>query len=60
MNNCVGAGYSTIDGIVDENGGESTTQEIEIASRNFKQMKVTIHLLLIHFINGKKNNQQVH
>lgn len=60
MNNCVGAGYSTIDGIVDENGGESTTQEIEIASRNFKQMKVTIHLLLIRFINGKKNNQQVH
>lgn len=52
MNNCVGAGYSTIDGIVDENGGESTTQEIEIASRNFKQMKVTIHLLLIRFING--------
>ena len=60
MNNCVGAGYSTIDGIVDENGGESTTQEIEIASRNFKQMKVTTCLLLIRFINGKKNNQQVH
>lgn len=60
MNNCVGAGYSTIDGIVAENGGKSTTQEIEIASRNFKQMKVTIHLLLIRFINGKKNNQQVH
>ena len=60
MNNCVGAGYSTIDGIVDENGGKSTTQEIEIASRNFKQMKVTTCLLLIRFINGKKNNQQVH
>ena len=60
MNNCVGAGYSTIDGTVDENGGESTTQEIEIASRNFKQMKVTTCLLLIRFINGKKNNQQVH
>ena len=61
MTNCVGAGYGIMDAILAENGGEFTVWEIEyVSSKNFKQMKGTIHLMIICFINLKKIFQQVH